>query len=393
MRILLATALLTAGFSVSPARAQNGKKSAPAAPTSDYEAQKLKLKATRLLSLAELRALARTGDGRIVELRGQIKGSFARDGNRALLFQLDEAENIVVDAPATFQSAATQPGAFSRLLCRVVNVPGAEFSLFLVNATDAADPSQLFKSEDMEVVVAPPGGSELPAPEQIMIGPDAPLSPPKQMPSRRFSPIQPRARGGAGPNTLSSRGLPARPTPPRNSPARNSPARPNNPYFGFDDSQQAAYKSLARRSNPRLSDEMADYIASSIISAAQDQKLDPRFLAAIVQVESSFDPYCLSSAGAMGLGQLMPFNLRPLGVGNAWDPMQNLRGSAKMLRQNLDTYSRQTNGTLLAVAAYHAGVGAVNRAGKAVPARAATQKYVWKVYYAYRALAPELFAK
>jgi soluble lytic murein transglycosylase-like protein len=95
----------------------------------------------------------------------------------------------------------------------------------------------------------------------------------------------------------------------------------------------------------------------------------------------------------MGLGQLMPFNLKPLGVANAWDPMQNLNGSAKLLRQNLDIYGRQANGTLLAVAAYHAGVGAVNRAGKAVPQRASTQKYVWKVYYAYRALAPELFPR
>jgi soluble lytic murein transglycosylase-like protein len=110
-----------------------------------------------------------------------------------------------------------------------------------------------------------------------------------------------------------------------------------------------------------------------------------------VKVESSFDPYCLSSSGAMGLGQLMPFNLRPLGVANAWDPMQNLHGSAKMLRQNLNTFAGQRDGTLLAVAAYHAGVGAVNRAGKQVPQRASTQKYVWKVYYAYRALAPELF--
>jgi soluble lytic murein transglycosylase-like protein len=136
---------------------------------------------------------------------------------------------------------------------------------------------------------------------------------------------------------------------------------------------------------------MADYIAGSILAAAQTHSLDPRFLAAIVKVESSFDPYCLSSSGAMGLGQLMPFNLRPLGVGNAWDPSQNLQGAARLLRQNLNTYARQPNGTLLAVAAYHAGVGAVNRAGKQVPPRAATQKYVWKVYYAYRALAPELF--
>lgn len=385
MRILLATALLTpllvAGISTRPACAQAGKSSAPVVAPGDYEAQKTKLKAKRVASLDALRALGRSVDGKVVELRGQIKGSFVRDGSRALLFQLDGAENFVIDAPVSFKNPATKPGAFSRLLCRVVSVPGAEISLSLVNATNVPDPSQLFKTDDGDLVVAPPGGSELPPPEQIMIGPDAPLLPPKQIA---------RPLNKVGPSQLSSRGLTARPDRAPLAPSRPS-MQPANPYFGFNDSQQSAYKSLARRFNPRLSDEMAGYIASAIISAAQAHNLDPRFLAAVVQVESSFDPYCLSSAGAMGLGQLMPFNLRPLGVANAWDPVQNLRGSAKLLRQNLDTYARQTDGTLLAVAAYHAGVGAVNRAGKAVPPRAATQRYVWKVYYAYRALAPELF--
>ncbi len=382
MRIFIATALLTA-VSTFPVRAQANKTSSPAAQpapaaatTGNYEAQKTKLKAMRLMSVAQLRGLGRSGDGKTVELRGQIKGSFVREGSRALLFQLEESENVVIDAPVAFKSEAIQPGALSRLLCRIVGVPGAEISLQLINATTATESAQLFKVEDNDVIVAPPGGSELPPPEQIMIGPDAPVSPQWQN-----LPAPPRA--SIGPKTLPARGLPSRPA---------APARSANPYFGFDDSQQASYKSLARRSNPRLSDEMANYIATSILAAAQAHSLDPRFLAAVVKVESSFDPYCLSSAGAMGLGQLMPFNLKPLGVGNAWDPGQNLRGAAKMLRNNLDTYARQPNGTLLAVAAYHAGVGAVNRAGKAVPARAATQKYVWKVYYAYRALAPELFA-
>ncbi len=385
MRTPLATILLTA-VAVSPARAQGAKKPvqtvaaqaiAIAIAADDYESQKIKLKAMRLLSVAQFRAMGVAHNGKVVELRGQIKGAIARDETRALLFQLDEGENVVVEAPAAFRNQATEPGAFSRLLCRVNCAPGAENSLFLLNATGAPDPARLFKADDNDLIVAPPGGSQLPPPEQIMIGPDAPLAPTRENSRRQTS----QRSNAPAPKQLSSRGMNSRP----------AAVRPASPYFGFDDSQRAAYKSLARRFNPRLSDEMAGYIASSIISAAQDNNLDPRFLAAVVQVESSFDPYCLSASGAMGLGQLMPFNLRPLGVSNAWDPMQNLRGSARMLRNNLDIYSRQQNGTLLAVAAYHAGVGAVNRAGKTVPARAATQKYVWKVYYAYRALAPELF--
>lgn len=341
----------------------------------DYNAQKAKLKPASFNSLTELRVVARTYLGKVIELRGQVKGTFARGDNLALLLQVGVGESIVIEAPPSFKGAsATRPGATSRFLCRVDGSVGNDVSLTLINASDAVDRSQgsqLFKVDDDAVVPPPPNGDTLPPPEQIMIGPDAPLTPVKQVVPARRRPSAPASRGmGAIPQ-------------------RSRAA--SNPYFGFEGDQRVAFKNLARRHNPRLADDMADYIAASIISAAQTHSLDPRFLAAVVKVESSFDPYCLSHSGAMGLGQLMPFNLRPLGVRNAWDPMQNLHGSAKMLRQNLNTYAGQPNGTLLAVAAYHAGVGAVNRAGKKVPQRAATQKYVWKVYYAYRDLAPELF--
>jgi hypothetical protein len=343
--------------------------SIPALAQSDYETQKAKFKPTRFDSMSELQVVARNYIGKVVEMRGQVKGNFARGENMALLFQVAEGENIIIEAPPAFRSArAVLPGTLSRVLCRVDGTAGNDVLLTLVTATDAPETSQLFKIEDDEVVAPPPAGKTLPQPDEIMIGPDAPLG--------QYTPV-PKAR----PSRPASRSMNGNPT----------QRMRRTPITGISGMQRSAFKDLARRTNPKLQDQMADYIAASIMSAAQAHNLDPRFLAAVVKVESSFDPYCLSSAGAMGLGQLMPFNLRPLGVGNAWDPMQNLHGSAKMLRRNLDTYARQPNGTLLAVAAYHAGVGAVNRAGRQVPPRASTQKYVWKVYYAYRSLAPELF--
>ncbi len=377
MRKFTAIFLFATVFAAPQVRAQNGA-------GDGYDLQKAKFKAARFESLASVRALGQRADGKVIELRGQVKGSFARDGQRALLFQLAESESIVIDAPDAFKTlAATQPGAMARFLCRIQSVPGAAIALTLIGASDAPDPAKLFKTDDdLDAIVAPPAGETLPAPDQIILGGDDSAAPPIRIVAGGKAVPKTAAKPRSG-NVLSARGLP-----------RSAQAsRALNPYFGFDDAQRSAYKTLARRSNPKLGDEMAGYIASSILMAAQTHQLDPRFLAAVVTVESSFDPYCLSSSGAMGLGQLMPFNLRPLGVSNAWDPMQNLNGSAKLLRQNLDTYGRQANGTLLAVAAYHAGVGAVNRAGKAVPPRASTQKYVWKVYYAYRALAPELFPR
>ncbi|MBW3636535.1 MAG: lytic transglycosylase domain-containing protein [Armatimonadetes bacterium] len=353
-----------------------------------YNTQKAKLKPVRFDSLEELHVAARNYIGKVIELRGSVKGTFTRGENLALLYQVGEGQNIVIDAPPAFRGQnAIRPGVASRLLCRVEGTAGSEVALTLVNATDTPESPQLFKVDDAENVAPPPNGAALPPPEQIMIGPDAPFTPSQTTPQTA------KRRPSALPSRSMGSGLlrPAAPQTLRSAPSQTRRAAAPNPFFGFEDPQRAAYKALAQRSNPRLGDEMADTIAAAILSAAQAHNLDPRFLAAIVKVESSFDPYCLSSSGAMGLGQLMPFNLRPLGVANAWDPMQNLHGSAKMLRQNLNTYAGQRDGTLLAVAAYHAGVGAVNRAGKQVPQRAATQKYVWKVYYAYRALAPELF--
>jgi hypothetical protein len=338
---------------------------------STYDTQKAKLKPLRFETVSELKVVARNYLGKPIELRGQIKGNFARGQNMALLVQVAEGETTLIEAPPAFRSSsATRPGAMVRLICRVDGSVGNDVSLTLLAATDAPEASQLFRAEDDDIIVVPPSGGSLPSPDQIMIGPDAPLLPRRDTPRITITPSQP-----------ASRSMNARP----------GRRMARNPYMGEDGPQRSAFRDLARRTNPKLQNEMADYIAASIISAAQTHNLDPRFLAAVVKVESSFDPYCLSSSGAMGLGQLMPFNLRPLGVGNAWDPMQNLQGSAKLLRRNLDTYARQPNGTLLAVAAYHAGVGSVNRAGKQVPPRASTQKYVWKVYYAYRSLAPELF--
>jgi hypothetical protein len=294
------------------------------------------------------------------------------------LLTLANGQSIIVDAPATLRdSTLARTGNWMRLLCKVNSLEGVDPSLIVLTATNQPEVEPLVKPDDNDgpVVIAPTTLSPMPGESDIVIGAEVDL--PVAQVTRR-APLA--SRGAQIPrDAMSNRSTPRVP--------RTSES---NPYYGFTPTHRAAYKAMAKRNNPRLRDTMADYIAGSILSAAQTNNLDPRFLAAVVQVESSFDPYCVSSAGAMGLGQLMPFNLKPLGVNNAWDPAQNLSGAAKMLRRNLNTYAKFPNGTLLAVAAYHAGVGAVNRAGYKVP-KLSTNRYAWKVYYAYRSLAPELF--
>lgn len=106
------------------------------------------------------------------------------------------------------------------------------------------------------------------------------------------------------------------------------------------------------------------------------QNLRPDLVRAVIQVESGFNQYALSNKGAMGLMQLMPSTARELGVRNAYDPVQNIRGGTEYLRQLLDKFGGDE---ALALAAYNAGAGAVSRHGDAVPPYRETREYVEKI--------------
>jgi len=125
----------------------------------------------------------------------------------------------------------------------------------------------------------------------------------------------------------------------------------------------------------RPSARRAEY-AALIESTARQFNLHPELLHAVVRTESAYNPSAVSSAGAVGLMQLMPGTAERYGVKDIWDPAQNLRGGARYLRDLLNLFEHDLR---LALAAYNAGEGAVIRHGRQIPPYPETQSYVRKV--------------
>jgi len=115
---------------------------------------------------------------------------------------------------------------------------------------------------------------------------------------------------------------------------------------------------------------------SLITEHSRAQGVRPALVRAVMQVESGFNPYARSPKGAMGLMQLMPATAKQYGVRNAFNPTENVRAGVAYLRELLDRYQDNEE---LALAAYNAGPGAVDKHGQTVPPYRETQSYVAQI--------------
>jgi soluble lytic murein transglycosylase-like protein len=148
-----------------------------------------------------------------------------------------------------------------------------------------------------------------------------------------------------------------------------------------------AYESAIRYFNPGIDETDAQRIVVAIIRESWTEHVDPRLVVAIIATESSFDRTARSSAGAMGLGQLMPATAADDDVADADDIDQNVHGTVLTLKGNLEHYARFDAQTQYvdAIAAYNAGTGAVDEY-HGVPPYDETVDYVWKVVVLWRRL-------
>ena len=121
-------------------------------------------------------------------------------------------------------------------------------------------------------------------------------------------------------------------------------------------------------------------IQKMVEQSARAHDVDPLLVESVIQVESNFNHYAVSPKGAEGLMQLMPGTARSLGVGNSFDPAENIEAGVKYLKYLQGVYGDDR----LALAAYNAGPKAVDKY-KSIPPYSETQDYVEQVGKRYQA--------
>ena len=119
----------------------------------------------------------------------------------------------------------------------------------------------------------------------------------------------------------------------------------------------------------------ADASVNEIIDhTAKRYEVDPLLVHSVIQVESGYNKYAVSHAGAQGMMQLIPSTARSLGVTNPFDARENIEAGVRYLKQLQTTFKDDR----LALAAYNAGPGAVAKYGT-IPPYSETQNYVYQV--------------
>lgn len=152
-------------------------------------------------------------------------------------------------------------------------------------------------------------------------------------------------------------------------------ALPPDPEVNISPDVSAAEHPIAPEPEPSGPVARVERFRALIEQAAGEEGVDPALVAAMIAQESGGDPEAVSHAGARGLMQLMPSTARMLGVADVFDPGQNVSGGVRYISRLLERFGGDEE---LALAAYNAGPGTVDRYGGVPPYRE-TEQYLKKV--------------
>ncbi len=158
-------------------------------------------------------------------------------------------------------------------------------------------------------------------------------------------------------------------------------------YYTDEPKKGLAYR-LIIRTRPRTYTRDLKFMSGNrlkfndlVAKAAAKHQVDPKLLHAVIQAESAYNPNAVSSAGAVGLMQLMPDTARRYGVTDRRNAEQNVDGGTRYLKDLLAMFNSNLT---LAVAGYNAGEGAVMKYNNSVPPYPETRNYVQQVLSLYR---------
>jgi hypothetical protein len=147
------------------------------------------------------------------------------------------------------------------------------------------------------------------------------------------------------------------------------------PRAGATKTYAVAHTSSAIRTTHGSQNRRGEPFEQLIVATAAEHGVRADLVRAVIQAESAFDPLARSHKGAMGLMQLMPATAAELGVEDPYDPEQNIRGGVTYLKSLLVEYSGNEE---LALAAYNAGPGAVDKYDGVPPYRE-TRQYIQRI--------------
>ncbi len=111
---------------------------------------------------------------------------------------------------------------------------------------------------------------------------------------------------------------------------------------------------------PKLDPQDATQITTSLVESGKTHQIDPKFTAALIARESGFNKQAVSSAGAMGLGQIKPVNFPTLNIRNPFDVKENVSGTTQYVKTLMGYWKDQSAKVALTLASYFKGPTAVS---------------------------------